>query len=305
MATLGKLLLTIAFFLSVLGGALISYAKIATQDPRPAIGTKKFVIGQGGYPISFFQAGDESGPTVVLLASLGRSVSDFNELAEGLNREGFQTIAIEAPGIGDSGGDSWFSDLDLPHMAKDIGNVISAVVGQERRVFLVGHGFGGQLAQSFAAAFTDRTAGMALLAPGGEMAHAPVMRKALMQIFLPILPENVRRNAIQTAYFSDSDGIPNYWIGGWALKTALLQKKAAEVRESVAKNVKQDLSTLLIRGDSDALAPLSTALALQKRLGGKAKLVTLGRAGHALLPERPKELLQEVTTFITSHNVNR
>jgi alpha-beta hydrolase superfamily lysophospholipase len=39
-------------------------------------------------------------PTVVLLASLGRPVSDFNELAAALHAAGYRTLAVESRGIG-------------------------------------------------------------------------------------------------------------------------------------------------------------------------------------------------------------
>jgi len=300
LASLGKLLLTIAFFLSLIGGGLIGYAKVVTQEPRPAIGEKKFVIGQGGFPISYFQSGAKQGPAVVLLASLGRSISDFNELVEGLNKTGVQTIAVEAPGISDSGGDSWNSDLDLAHLAKDINNVVTASVGRDRPLFLIGHDFGAQLAQSFATRFNDKTAGLVLLAPTQGLPKPPHLRQAIMQIFLSILPENKRRDAVHRAYFARDNNIPGHWMGGWGLKTALLQKRALELAENSLMNVNLDLPTLLIQGDSDALSPLSEILALKKRLGKRATLVTLGRAGHALLPERPDEVLQEVKAFLTS-----
>lgn len=74
------------------------YSPLPMQKGRTAIGTKtQFELNGKKY---HYYPRSTTPRAVLLLASAGREVSDFNELVMALNQAGFMTIAVEAPGIG-------------------------------------------------------------------------------------------------------------------------------------------------------------------------------------------------------------
>src|SRR5215211_8734893 len=77
------------------------------------------------------------GPTIVMLPSLGRGVSDFDAVADRLADAGFRVLRPEPRGIGKSTG-PW-QGVKLEEFAADI----AAVIEQDNNgpAFVVGHAF--------------------------------------------------------------------------------------------------------------------------------------------------------------------
>ena len=113
-----------------LAGALVAIllvgAYVWTNLPKPAvtpIGQPNFVESERGHKIAFYASGN--GPRVVLLASLGRSGSDFNQLADALKQSGYRTLIIDPPGVGESDR-LRISEPTLYDLARDVEAVIAA-----------------------------------------------------------------------------------------------------------------------------------------------------------------------------------
>src|ERR1700731_2646818 len=104
-----------------------------------------------------------SGPPVVLLANAGCSTGYFADLASKLARAGFQSIAIDMRGVGESRGS--LDDATLHDLAADVAGVIEAL--DCGPAHLVGHAFGNRIAQCLAADRPSLVRSVILLAAGG------------------------------------------------------------------------------------------------------------------------------------------
>lgn len=107
--------------LILLGAIAMTHLPLPDAKARVAAGEER-VIDRDGRVVSYYVHGE--GPTVVLLASAGREVSDFNELIDKLAGGGHRTIAVEAPGIGQS--ELPDDDMDLWDLAVDVHALMTA-----------------------------------------------------------------------------------------------------------------------------------------------------------------------------------
>src|SRR5690606_19493524 len=104
-----------------------------------------------------------SGPLVVLLPSLGRGASDFDDLATRLADAGYTAAAIDPRGAGESCGAAY--GLTLHHYAADVAAVIEACGDGPAHV--VGHAFGNRVARCLAADRPVLVRSVTLIASGG------------------------------------------------------------------------------------------------------------------------------------------
>jgi pimeloyl-ACP methyl ester carboxylesterase len=105
------------------------------------------------------------GPLIVMLHWLGGSSRTFTEVAELLAPRGFQCVAIDLPGFGNS---SQHQDFSIPAMVQALTDTIRELRGQnsadpEAPWLLAGHSMGGKLSMLLARAAEDNTIGLANL----------------------------------------------------------------------------------------------------------------------------------------------
>src|SRR5580658_4119072 len=89
-----------------------------------------------------------AGPLVVLIPSLGRGASDFDDLGSRLAAAGYLAAAIDPRGIGASEGP--MEGATLWDYADDVAAVVAALSPQAPAV-LVGHAFGNRVVRATAA----------------------------------------------------------------------------------------------------------------------------------------------------------
>ncbi|WP_176399575.1 alpha/beta fold hydrolase [Novosphingobium sp. B 225] len=163
---------------------LISYRSDAESDP---ITVEVLLRGKG--------------PLVVLLPSLGRGASDFDDLSTRIAAAGFQTAAINPRGIGASKGPA---ARTLADYARDTFEVIKAVEGKHpiQPLVLIGHAFGNRLARAFASQYPESVSSLILLASGGQVAIPPTVAKALFDVFDTSQSPEPHITAVRTAFFA-------------------------------------------------------------------------------------------------------
>lgn len=289
---------TLAAITAVLMGVFwMVYAPLPDSPARPAIGYA-YETDRDGRAIEYFVNGE--GPVVVLMASLGREVSDFNELVAALVEAGYRTIAIEAPGIGGS-------TLPQDGMSlRDLAGDIETVLNKEKvsaPVVVVGHAFGNRVVRAFAHDHPARVKSAILIAAGGQKPVPTDAAKALRAAFDPTIPATRREENIRFAFFAGDSPIPDYWKVGWYRHTATLQGQSWQQMGDEPWQAAGGVPLLVVQADQDTIAPKEdTADILAEEFAGRVDIALIQDAGHALLPEQPDAIAQAVLGYLRGLN---
>lgn len=230
------------------------------------------------------------GPLVVLIASLGRGASDFDDLAERIAKAGFQAAAINPRGIGRSQGPAPKTMADY---AMDVAKTIDALHSGAGGAVLIGHAFGNRVARATAAAYPDRISGLILLASGGQVPIAPDISKALMDVFDVRLSPTDHMAAVKTAFFAPGND-PNVWRDGWYPAVSMEQRKVLASTPPDSWTGAGSARMLIVQAADDAIAPPANAEALRAAHPDRVTIATIQQAGHAMLPEQPDAIARIV-----------
>lgn len=300
--------LRIAFYwilgLSIIGMVWV-LAHALADDARPALGVRHTVSGVN--PITYYtqepQRKSEPAETVVLVASLGRAVSDFNELRTALSQAGYRTIAVESRGITDWSGGG-FASYGLSDLASDVHRAMAdAGIPEGERVHLIGHAFGNRVARTFATLYPRQTAGLVLVAAGEKTDNMPPdVARSLRLSTLGFIPWSVRGGAVSKVFFATGNETPEYWQRGWSSWGAIGQVRAAKASSNQNFSAGGEGPMLVLQAQDDVIAPPKDAGELLKATyGARVTLVSVPHAGHALLPEQPDLIAQSIIAFFHAH----
>jgi pimeloyl-ACP methyl ester carboxylesterase len=293
-----RLLLLLVAMLAAL--AAVAAVSRLPDDARSAIGASK-LVQRGDARIEYHDRG--RGEAVVLLASLARPASDFNELVAELNGAGFRTLAIEARGIGWSTGAGLVGKRTFHDLAADIAEVIEhAGLTAAERVHVVGHAFGNRVARTFAMDYPRRVQTLTLVAAGGRAPIRFRIRRAVLVATAGFLPDGFRQREMRRAFFAEGNEIPDHWKAGWDFLAGLAQIRASLATRSDEFWRGGDAPMLVFQGEEDPVAPPQAAgLALAADFPERVTLVRIPGASHALLPERPERINEAVIAFLRDH----
>jgi pimeloyl-ACP methyl ester carboxylesterase len=249
----------------------------------------EYVVGPGGR-IDVRTVG--SGPTVVMIASLGRSATDFDELARMLAPHGYRVAAPGPRGV--AGSEGLATDLGLDDLAHDVAAVIDHF-GETATV--LGHAFGNRLARMTATIHGDLVDGVVLLACGGLVPPSDRAAKALNDVFAAGLDEQAHLEAVRIAFFAP-DNNPSVGRNGWYPAVADMQKQALNRTDPAVWWTAGTAPVLVVQAADDAIAVAANSEHLVNALGDRARLVTIEHAGHALLPEQPQRVLDAIVSWL-------
>src|SRR5207247_6539514 len=124
-------------------------------------------------------SGEGRGQPLLLVSGLGASLDIWEPLREIL--PGFQTIAFDIPGVGESQFPSW--PLTIPRLARLTAGVVEAL-GYDR-VDVMGVSWGGGLAQELAHRAPDRVRRLVLAATSFGLGAFPGRPRALIKLANP------------------------------------------------------------------------------------------------------------------------
>ncbi len=227
---------------------------------------------------------------VVLLASLGRSRTDFDELVAALERAGRTAVALDLPGVGEAAERPVGADLHA--VAADVVDRLGDVTTP---FHLVGHAYGNRVARCLAADQPSRVASLILLGCGGKVPGDDEARAALIECFTEPEGSAGHRRAVATAFFAPGRVVPPSWATGWWPEAAMDQGRATEATPIGEWWVPPDpLGVLAVVGRDDRISPPANAADLVASVGDRGRLVVVDGAGHALLPEQPEAVSDAV-----------
>src|SRR3954469_18306396 len=170
-------------------------------------GLTRNMLTRGDTQIEVLAQGE--GFPVVLLPSLGRGASDFDEIAGRLASAGFRVLRPEPRGIGRSRGP--MSGIDLHDYASDIATVIA----HEDRgpAFVVGHAFGNRVARMLATDRPELVTAVGLIAANvGHAPSPPAVRAAIKASADASLPVTERLKGLRFAFFAPGNDVPQSWL---------------------------------------------------------------------------------------------
>jgi pimeloyl-ACP methyl ester carboxylesterase len=233
-----------------------------------------------------------AGKPVLMIPSLGRGASDFDDVASRMARKGWMTILPDPRGIGGSTGPEPKSLFDL---AEDVATVIATLC--DGPVDVVGHAFGNRVARALATAHPALISRVALLAGGGEVRPSPEIVAALEGSFAQgIKPDDLRLRDLETAFFASGNDA-SLWLTGWYPATARIQMAAAQATKTDTWWRAGSAPLMLVQPSEDPIAPAGNAEALRRDVGDRLALVHLGHASHAILPEQPKAVAALLSAY--------
>jgi pimeloyl-ACP methyl ester carboxylesterase len=242
-----------------------------------------------------------TGPVVLMIPSLGRVASDFDDLSRRLVAAGFTSVRPDPRGIGRSTGP--MTNLTLHDLAADAAVAIEALGGKP--VVVVGHAFGQRVGRTLAADRPELVRAMAMIAAGGKAPMKPGAQEALLGCFRLDRPDAERLADVKFAFFADGNDA-SVWLGGWYPEAATVQIAAARATPVDGWwNAGSSTPLLVIQGLQDTVAPPENGRMMKAELGDRVELLDIDGAGHALLPEQPEKIAAAIIAFARRHQAGR
>jgi pimeloyl-ACP methyl ester carboxylesterase len=230
-----------------------------------------------------------SGPTVVMLPSLGRGASDFDAITDRLVEAGFRVLRPQPRGIGKSTG-PW-QGVKLEDLAADI----AAVIEQDNNgpAFVVGHAFGNRVARMLAVDRPDLVRAVSLVAANvGHAPSPPVVRDAIKASANPSLPDAERLQALQYAFFAPGHDAHS-WLAGWHPEVLAAQRIAGDRISRQEDYAAGTVPILYLQPDHDPLAHVEDAHEFKRALGERVTVTIIPNCSHAAIVEQP-ELISDL-----------
>src|SRR3954465_7981654 len=195
---------------------LLACATLGLAFPASALdpsAVERQLVSRDNVQIEVLSQG--SGPTMVLLPSLGRSGEDYAAVARMVAADGFRVLRPQPRGIGRSKGP--MDNLNMHDLAADVATVLER--DSKGPAVVVGHAFGNFVARQLAADRPDLVRGVVVAAasagkvpPGStEKPIGPEMRKAIDCPSKKELPEAERIQCLKTAFFAPGND-PTVWL---------------------------------------------------------------------------------------------
>jgi pimeloyl-ACP methyl ester carboxylesterase len=270
--------------------AAIVFAMVALSSSATVAETR-FINTSAGGTVEYLV--DGTGPAILMIPSLGRGASDFDDLARRLVDAGFTAVRPEPRGIGKSTGS--MSDITLHDLAADAAAVID-VLGS-KPVLVVGHAFGQRVGRTLAADRPELVKGMIMVAAGGKAPMKPGAQEALLGSFRLEQPWDKRMADVQLAFFASGND-PLVWKSGWYPQAAKAQVGASQATPVGGWwNAGSTTPLLVIQGLQDTVAPPENGHMMKEEMGDRVELIDINGAGHAMLPEQPAKIAEAIIGF--------
>lgn len=264
--------------LAALAALAAGAARAASPGPHTEVFTRQTPAGE----VRIAARVMGQGPLVVLVPSLGRGASDFDELSARLAEQGYRAAALDPRGVGRSAGPA--EGLTLFDYAEDVAAAAHGL--SDKPAVFVGHAFGNRVVRALAAKHPDQVKGLVLLAAGGQAPIDPPVLKALNAVFDTSLSPADHLAAVKLAFFAPGHD-PKVWDRGWYGEVARQQQAALARTPTEQWTGAGSAPILVVQAADDTVAPPVNAEALRKAAPERVRVVVLPEAGHAMLPEQP------------------
>ena len=249
-----------------------------------------------------------AGPPLLVLTGLGAALELSAPVESALNAHGVQTLAMDAPGTGES--TRYRRPRRMPGLARTVERTLEAL-GYDR-VDVLGVSFGGVLAQQLAHQAPGRVRRLVLAAtaagvPG--LGGVPGSPRALLALATPrrYRSRGYYRRVAGALYGGAARRDPDALLHGSiarfsrapSLRGYLAQLYAVSFWTGLPWLWRLRQPTLVLAGDDDPIVPVLNGRILA-RLIPRARLEVVRGGGHLFLLERPTELAALIAAFLTA-----
>jgi pimeloyl-ACP methyl ester carboxylesterase len=218
-----------------------------------------------------------------------------------LAHHGYAVLALDLPAHGRSEGPALASVGELADWVAAVQDAARA-----NQAAIVGHSMGSLIALECAARRPERVAKIALLATAypmkvsAELLDATKYNEPLAQDMVNIWSH------LAYAQYPNNPG-PGFWVIGENLRLMQRQKPGVMHVDFAACNAYEagmeraaqvQCPALLVLGRRDVMTPARSGRELAKAING-ARVIEVAGSGHALMAEKPDEVLDALIDFLT------
>jgi pimeloyl-ACP methyl ester carboxylesterase len=243
---------------------------------------------------------DPALPTVVFIHGAEHDHSVWALQSRYLAHHGRSVLAVDLPGHGRSEG----PPLDSVEIIADWIVALLDAAGVQRAT-LVGHSMGSLICVECAARYPDRIARIVLVGTAfpmkvsDELLNATRDDEALAQDMV-----NIWSHSAYAQYPSNPG--PGFWVMGGNLRVMQRQKPGVmhvdfkacnDYANGIAAAGKVKVPAMLIVGKRDVMTPPRAAKEIAAALADK-RIVEIAGTGHALMAEKPDEVLDALREFV-------
>jgi pimeloyl-ACP methyl ester carboxylesterase len=254
-------------------------------------------------PVYTYTAGhrlDAEKPSVVFIHGAANDHSVWTLQSRYFAYHGWNALALDLPGHGRSAG------LALPTIARLADWVIRLLdAAGAKSVALVGHSMGSLVALEAAARHPERINKLALIGTAVPMpVSEPLLdaSRANDHVAYEMINAFAHSNSAQLG----GNRVPGSWMMGSSMR--LMERSGAGVLhadfsacndycDGLESAAKVQCPALLILGKRDAMTPMKAARDVTTKIAN-ARTIALDGAGHALMAEKPDEVLDALIGFL-------
>lgn len=287
----------------LLGALGIALAAVPCLAGEPRGSVSETAVLRCGLRIRYRTVGSETGTPVLLVHGYSLSSATW-ERVQRLMPDEFRTVALDLPGFGDS---------DKPETGYSYSELVETVVQfmdalRMEKAVVVGHSFGGDLAQHLAAGHPGRLLALVVSNATAENLPPKGLTEAVQKRMASYGSHETNRAIFQksmTRYF-DSANLREGELGAFvetglkASNTAL--RKTLETMYSTpaipaSQYSKILVPTLVVVGTHDPFGTFDHAVAISDAIPG-SRVAVVPRCGHSPMWEKPDEYVALLVSFL-------
>jgi pimeloyl-ACP methyl ester carboxylesterase len=212
---------------------------------------------------------------------------------KGFFEKQFNSIIIELPGHGESGGEG---EEEIGKYAEHVHAFLKAL--NLPKVFFVGHSMGGAIVQTLALTHPEEMKGIVLVGTGAKLRVLPMILEGLKNKFEETVPKIVQ---LEYSRKTPSELLKRGIIDMMRCRPEVLYGDflACDRFDIMSQVERIDLPTLVLCGNEDEMTPLKYSQFLHQQITG-SRLEILPSAGHMVMMEAPVAFNEKVKEFMTT-----
>ncbi|MFN7085038.1 MAG: alpha/beta fold hydrolase [Burkholderiales bacterium] len=250
------------------------------------------IVPHGNHQIEVYARG--SGPRVVMLPSLGRGATDFDDIASRIAAAGYRVLCPQPRGIGASNGP--LKNITLHDYASDVATVIMHDGGGPTVV--AGHAFGNFVARATAADHPELVRAVVLLAATHTWPLAPALRDSINKSHKMSLPDEERLRHLRHVFFAPGNNA-RVWLDGWNEDVMHAERDATEATPREEWWTAGSAPVLDVLALDDPLSPPGSTHCYRDQWGAdRVEIASISNAAHALLPEQPAAVAAAIISYM-------